>query len=623
MKYHQKIVSLLTVSQIVVLSEGLDIQPIIKQLIGSVLQVSNIKNVFSKKLPYQRQEQYLTEKHIVTSPAIIQTDFLQKILNINSFDFLLTENPDNQCIILLNNLCQNFKGKIIVLYDSPFYLVKYTSVADIVPHIKLQITQNRLFLVPRAEKNVALELICDNSKEVTFKNEFIEDSIECLFELIKNYCLLGKTEYFLQVSKISFTQFKKSPYIFTTDKFIHCILQLIYFIEFSSAVDIVFHLERILKFIDTVEFLIKGFDFSQVRDKFQLIKQRLNSIDQSASLFQFVQDIEEQYEYISIIFPTDEYLEQYLNFTVSASQDLVLNQKVKINAKYYSSRSNFSLETPQSQKFKISQNDTILSIAPTLSVLRQLEQISSNCQNILILSTPFISNITAASAKFESQVFSLLRTKQLYITKINPSNCKKYIVVDSRELKSSLPLLLHNINVQIIIKLINTADYVLGQEFGLERKSESDLISSLISKRVFYQLERLNSVFQQPGMLLEMQYQPHEIFNRQELLQQFLAAILRWPKIRLFWCTKSHFMLQKLAPDTNFKYEDDDVKDSAFDKFLHQVDFLKSKNRDLIKQKFHSIRELILCDLDVLVVRLGRPLATRLDALFNAEIEIE
>lgn len=64
------------------------------------------------------------------------------------------------------------------------------------------------------------------------------------------------------------------------------------------------------------------------------------------------------------------------------------------------------------------------------------------------------------------------------------TSMNKKIVVDTRDLRSSLPFLLHLYGFEIEPRTIEIGDYVLTPTICVERKSLPDLISSLNSGRL-------------------------------------------------------------------------------------------------------------------------------------------
>lgn len=77
------------------------------------------------------------------------------------------------------------------------------------------------------------------------------------------------------------------------------------------------------------------------------------------------------------------------------------------------------------------------------------------------------------------------------------------IVVDERERKSGIPDLLKAVGVNLEVKTLPIGDYIVAPETIVERKSVSDLISSIFDGRLFDQCNRLKEHFAHPVILME------------------------------------------------------------------------------------------------------------------------
>ncbi len=77
------------------------------------------------------------------------------------------------------------------------------------------------------------------------------------------------------------------------------------------------------------------------------------------------------------------------------------------------------------------------------------------------------------------------------------------IIVDEREKKSGIPKLLSAIGVKTEIKTLPIGDYIVAPETVVERKTISDLVSSIFDGRLFDQCNRLKEHYQFPILLIE------------------------------------------------------------------------------------------------------------------------
>ena len=65
------------------------------------------------------------------------------------------------------------------------------------------------------------------------------------------------------------------------------------------------------------------------------------------------------------------------------------------------------------------------------------------------------------------------------------------LVVDEREKKSRIPDLLKAVGINVEVKTLPVGDYIVAPETIVERKTVSDLISSIFDGRLFDQCNRL------------------------------------------------------------------------------------------------------------------------------------
>ena len=83
-------------------------------------------------------------------------------------------------------------------------------------------------------------------------------------------------------------------------------------------------------------------------------------------------------------------------------------------------------------------------------------------------------------------------------------NLKKLrIVVDVREKKSGIPDFLKKTGINLEIKTLPVGDYIVAPETVVERKTVSDLVSSIFDGRLFDQCNRLKEHYQFPILLIE------------------------------------------------------------------------------------------------------------------------
>ncbi|MCH4814936.1 MAG: 3'-flap repair endonuclease Xpf [Saccharolobus sp.] len=77
------------------------------------------------------------------------------------------------------------------------------------------------------------------------------------------------------------------------------------------------------------------------------------------------------------------------------------------------------------------------------------------------------------------------------------------IYADDREKASGIPELLKELGITVILSQLSVADYVIGEDAAVERKSVNDLVNSVFDKRFFDQISRLSEVYNFPMLIVE------------------------------------------------------------------------------------------------------------------------
>ena len=77
------------------------------------------------------------------------------------------------------------------------------------------------------------------------------------------------------------------------------------------------------------------------------------------------------------------------------------------------------------------------------------------------------------------------------------------IIVDERERKSGIPVLLKAIGMGVEMKTLPIGDYIVAPETIVERKSIKDLMASVFDGRLYDQCNRLKENFEHPIVLVE------------------------------------------------------------------------------------------------------------------------
>jgi DNA excision repair protein ERCC-4 len=77
------------------------------------------------------------------------------------------------------------------------------------------------------------------------------------------------------------------------------------------------------------------------------------------------------------------------------------------------------------------------------------------------------------------------------------------VVVDERERMSGVPDLISKLDVRVYFSRLPVGDYIISPEIAVERKSLSDLVSSVYDGRLFIQASEIASSFRKPYLVVE------------------------------------------------------------------------------------------------------------------------
>lgn len=118
------------------------------------------------------------------------------------------------------------------------------------------------------------------------------------------------------------------------------------------------------------------------------------------------------------------------------------------------------------------------------------------------------------------------------------------IIIDIRELSSFIPFTLYKKGFEIILKVMPIGDYQVSKQRIIERKTVSDLLSSLYSGRLYSQTERMmRSSFQESFLLIELAndqtggllMRPTATSTGTEILAGLTLLLIHFPKLKLLW----------------------------------------------------------------------------------------
>jgi Fanconi anemia group M protein len=87
------------------------------------------------------------------------------------------------------------------------------------------------------------------------------------------------------------------------------------------------------------------------------------------------------------------------------------------------------------------------------------------------------------------------------------------VIVDQREVKSSVARELEKAGVEIMLHTLEVGDYILSDRIAVERKSCEDFTGSLIEHKLFEQISNLARTYEKPVLIIEGE----SLFNTRNL----------------------------------------------------------------------------------------------------------
>ncbi|MBT4321912.1 DEAD/DEAH box helicase, partial [Candidatus Woesearchaeota archaeon] len=108
------------------------------------------------------------------------------------------------------------------------------------------------------------------------------------------------------------------------------------------------------------------------------------------------------------------------------------------------------------------------------------------------------------------------------------------VVIDVREKGSNLSKKLVDIGMDVKVKTLVSADIIVSDTVGIERKTIPDFVNSIIDKRIFTQLKDLKNNFENPIIILEGEEDLYSVRNiHPNAIRGMLATIVSSFKIPL------------------------------------------------------------------------------------------
>jgi Fanconi anemia group M protein len=98
------------------------------------------------------------------------------------------------------------------------------------------------------------------------------------------------------------------------------------------------------------------------------------------------------------------------------------------------------------------------------------------------------------------------------------------VFVDYRERASNVARILEKREITVKESQLDVGDYVVSDRVGIERKTVSDFLNSIINQRIFDQLARLSSVYEKPVLILEGD--PKRLYSERDMHANTIRGVL-------------------------------------------------------------------------------------------------
>lgn len=193
----------------------------------------------------------------------------------------------------------------------------------------------------------------------------------------------------------------------------------------------------------------------------------------------------------------------------------------------------------------------------------------------------------------------------------------QHIIVDMREFRSELPVLIHKRGIHLEPFVITVGDYILTTDICIERKSISDLIGSLKSGRLYQQCTQMSRYYSKPMLLIEFDqnkafsWQNYssslEGYSLEQVQQKLLLLTIHFPKLRLIWSPNPYASAQlfeelkqnKEQPNIEYATNIGDEQDiniieskynSGIYDFVRKLPGINSKNIDTFLRRVKNMK---------------------------------
>ncbi len=211
------------------------------------------------------------------------------------------------------------------------------------------------------------------------------------------------------------------------------------------------------------------------------------------------------------------------------------------------------------------------------------------------------------------------------------------IYADCREAPSHVNSYIENLGATVCLKQLGVGDYIASDRVGIERKTISDFLGSIMNQRLFRQLGELAASFQNPILMLEGNPELlwHESRMHPNAIRGALASITVDYRVPMIWTRNAretaaqiHWIAyreqKKLDKEVSIRGEKRAMDTHGQQEFiLAGLPHINSKLSRRLLEHFGSVRKVFTAKPERLmkVEKIGEKKARTIWELINSEYE--
>ncbi|KAF7700512.1 DNA repair endonuclease XPF [Cucumispora dikerogammari] len=321
----------------------------------------------------------------------------------------------------------------------------------------------------------------------------------------------------------------------------------------------------------------------------------------------------EQYDEYSTGVSDKQTKQQQDEYSISQSDEYSLEQTYENHVKQLpkapakTKHKEIIFKTHAEFKYNETKYDLCILLSSRLSSMRLIKRQETNPTTVFY-NNSFEEDRYLNELEMEKEAFKKLtkeHRKMPPLRNINKELNGLRVLIDCRELKSTLPFYLFQKGFEIQINMLEIGDYILNDSICIERKGIFDLMVSL-KGRLYSQLKRMAYNFESCYLLIEFPNSKFSIFDysikrmkTEEFVEKFLVLIMFF-NIKIIYSLNNQMTikyLKQISHNQIINKEENLGNETAFDpKLLEIINSLPFKNIKAKLSKFKNLRQLLLAD---------------------------